>query len=107
MRTEAASVWLENACFNDQKPPTLPPPQARPPHKAPTEPPTTAHDWQLMVDFWKQLWFPEAITTTTLGPDSVLLSVTARQVVAVELRVLVGKLDEMEEAKKKKKQEEI
>ena len=48
---------------------------------------TTAWDWQLNVDQGKQLKFQETIAVTTLRPDVVLLSETARQEVLLELTV--------------------
>lgn len=48
----------------------------------------SASDWELSVDFGKQLKFPDHIATTSLRPNVLLSSVASRQVLPVELIVL-------------------
>lgn len=57
-------------------------------------------NWQLLVDLERQLKFPSHVVTTTLRPDMVLPSESTKQVVLLELTVLLE--DCLEEALKRK-----
>lgn len=47
----------------------------------------TANDWQLNVDLYSKLCFPEVILTTNQRPDMVLWSLSTKQVLVIELTV--------------------
>ncbi len=56
----------------------------------------TARDWNLLGNLGSQLRFLDTITTTTLQPNLVLMSMTTKQVVLLKLTVPWE--DQMEEA---------
>ncbi|XP_031136520.1 uncharacterized protein LOC116036966, partial [Sander lucioperca] len=62
----------------------------------------TAKDWQLRVDLEKQLRFPRDIVETSLRPDMVLLSVTSKQIILLELTVPWE--ERMQEASERKRE---
>nr|XP_020444590.1 uncharacterized protein LOC109953443 [Monopterus albus] len=47
----------------------------------------TAQDWQLLMDFGRQLKFPQNVVKTSLRPDIVLVSEATKNVVMLELIV--------------------
>ena len=60
-------------------------------------------DWEMRADLGKQLHFPEEVVHTTLRPDIVLWSKTAKRVILVELTVpWEERVDEAHELKKSK-----
>ncbi|XP_067284127.1 uncharacterized protein [Pseudorasbora parva] len=61
----------------------------------------TARDWELKADLGKQLKFPEAVATSTLRPDMLLISETSKQIVLLELTVPWE--DRIEEANERKR----
>ena len=79
-------------------------PQAQ--RKSPAGLLSTASDWELRVDLQRQLKFPAHVTTTSLRPDIVLSSVSASQVLLLELTVpWEERIEEAYERKRSKYQE--
>ena len=65
-----------------------------------------SRDWEMRVDLGKKLTFPEEVAHTTLRPDIVLWSKSAKRVILVELTVpWEERVDEAHELKKSKYEE--
>ncbi|KAK0141753.1 hypothetical protein N1851_020577 [Merluccius polli] len=62
---------------------------------------STAQDWELKLDVWKQLKLTENVAATTSRPDMVLLSEASKQVILLELAIPWE--DRIEEANQKKR----